>query len=485
MAWHRKYRPKLVSELHLDSVREALEKMLLNGQIPQVLLFAGPKGTGKTSTSRILGVLLNDKSNEELVDSLFFKQKKIKKSFNEPDIKLDFAQRVYDGHSFIVQEMDAASNRGIDDIRVLKERAMMPPAEGKMAVYILDEVHMLTSEAFNALLKLLEEPPPHAVFILATTELHKIPATIVSRCTKINFKKASVKEISAALKTVLEQEGIKFEDEDLVIIAKKADGSFRDAVKMLELVCQSGELNSDDLEALLGGNYEEKITNLLKAVLEKDAVTLTRIIQSLKDESIDQKFFYQALFDYLHDQLLIALGIENGEAFANEKVIRFILVELLKADLSQPTTISFLSLELKLLEIIERASSRKLENQKTRKLEVKKKIIKKPIVTGDSLFDKWEQFIDLVREKNSGLAMILQSCKVNPSSNGVVKISVYYPFHKDQLNQPKHISILEQCCLSLMGFEPKFEYLIEKKLKEKPLKDSGNNLTDVATKALM
>jgi len=157
MAWHRKHRPQLVSELHLASVRTALEKLMASKNFPQVFLFAGPKGTGKTSTSRILGAMLNDPLNADVVDAFFFK-KPLKKarSLQNPDIKSDFSRRVYEGNSFVVQEMDAASNRGIDDIRALKERVMLPPQEGKVTVYILDEAHMLTTEAFNALLKLLE-----------------------------------------------------------------------------------------------------------------------------------------------------------------------------------------------------------------------------------------------------------------------------------------------------------------------------------------
>src|SRR5579859_2130216 len=190
MSWYRQYRPITLAGLHLVSVRETLQQLLGSGQFPHALLFAGPKGTGKTSAARIVGAILNDPANAEFVQSVFFGGKKKSKAvvnFQEPNSSDPIVQQIQRGTSYVVIELDAASHRGIDDIRQLKERVHLPPAEGLIALYILDEAHMLTTEAFNALLKLLEEPPPHAVFILATTELHKIPETIISRCAVVQL----------------------------------------------------------------------------------------------------------------------------------------------------------------------------------------------------------------------------------------------------------------------------------------------------------
>ena len=232
MAWNRKYRPSSISGLHLVEVRNQLETLILQGSIPQALLFAGPKGTGKTSAARILGALLNDPENLEPVKSIFFSKKKTKKGSSLQDIKTitPLAEKILSGDSYVVQEMDAASNRGIDDIRALKERIMLPPQEGVITVYILDEAHMLTTEAFNALLKLLEEPPEHVLFVLATTALHKIPATISSRCHVVQFRQATNEEILTALKSILEKEKIAYDTEALGEIAHQSDGSFRDAI---------------------------------------------------------------------------------------------------------------------------------------------------------------------------------------------------------------------------------------------------------------
>jgi DNA polymerase-3 subunit gamma/tau len=253
MSWYRTYRPTTISGLHLTSVREALQEMMKTGHFPHALLFTGPKGTGKTSSARIISALLNDPQNADQVEAMFFKasssstdtaDKKKKKNFAlvEPNPDDPIVQRIYRGASYVVQEMDAASHRGIDDVRELRERVYLPPQEGKVNVYILDEVHMLTTEAFNALLKILEEPPSHVVFILATTEIQKVPDTIVSRCTLVQFTKATSEELCSALRGILKQEGITFDEAAIMTIAQAADGSFRDAVKLLEN-CVQGKTN--------------------------------------------------------------------------------------------------------------------------------------------------------------------------------------------------------------------------------------------------
>ena len=200
MPWHRYYRPQKIAELHLESVKKQLLPLLTAATFPQVLLFAGPKGTGKTSSARIIAALLNDPQNKAATDARFKAADKNPPHFLEPDSNNPTLQEIFSGTSYLIQEIDAASNRGIDDIRMLKERVYIPPQFGSMSVYILDEAHMLTTEAWNALLKLLEEPPQHAVFIMATTEIHKIPDTVLSRASLVQFQTASNQELLDALK---------------------------------------------------------------------------------------------------------------------------------------------------------------------------------------------------------------------------------------------------------------------------------------------
>ncbi|MBD3250159.1 MAG: DNA polymerase III subunit gamma/tau [Candidatus Pacebacteria bacterium] len=558
MSWFLKYRPKKIADLDLTDVRQTFQKMMEAGKLPQTMLFAGPKGTGKTSTSRIIGVLLNDSANEEVVDYLFFKGSKPKKlEFIEPDPETDFAKRVYRGQSFVVQEMDAASNRGIDDVRSLRERIALPPQEGKMAVYILDEVHMLTNEAFNALLKILEEPPSHVVFILATTELHKVPSTIVSRCSTIAFHKASSQEIINRLEQILDQEKIEFEAEALEEIARRSDGSFRDAVKLAELASQQGELSLTNLEAVAGESASVKVRQLVSAVIDKDEQKVSEVFEKLRAQNTDQNYFYRTIFELLHQSLMRSLGVREGQPTFKRPVAEFLLRELLKVDLDQTSPIKFLPMELVLLQIVERAKKVKgdsnnsnggndesddgssdLDSREDKKNEGEASRSSKPkklktsasyssssdekkelvsqinqlveqdplesdqlteseyltntVTQDDSLSkvicDRWEELLDSVSAKNSTLAALLRSGKPKSGPNGTAKISVYYRFHQEQLQQPKFKSVIEKCGEELVGNKIQFKFELvdppsSAELVEVPAKT--DKLEAIAKEALM
>ncbi|MGD9129544.1 MAG: DNA polymerase III subunit gamma/tau [Candidatus Woesebacteria bacterium] len=515
MSWYRKHRPKKIKDLDLTNIRESLLKMLQSGKLPQVMLFAGPKGTGKTSTARIIAAILNEKKNEAQVDYLFFKGKKVKTiALSEASNKTDLAQKIFEGSSYVVQEMDAASNRGIDDIRALKERVSLPPQGAKMSVYILDEAHMLTNEAFNALLKLLEEPPQHSIFILATTELHKIPSTVVSRCTLLNFRKATLQEIEHCLIRVLKSENVSFEQEAVDLLAKRADGSFRDAVKLLELATINNQLSKKNVEKVFGISYELKVINLIEAVLAKDESKLASLIEELRLANTDQKFFYRTLFDFLHSSLMQSLGVKKGQAFLKQEVALFLLNYLLKIDLQTSSPIPFLSLEIALLELIfkskkqagdegkkksksspEVKSKKQLRAQNTtlKKESFSKKDNKTEKVVSSSvsqishlLFDRWEEFLEMVANENSALAALLRSGKPDANSNGKALINVYYKFHQEQLQEPRFLSVIEACSEKLFGERVQFEFNLIKTASETKIADfEKNDLAELAEEVLM
>lgn len=218
MTYYLKYRPQKIEDLDITAVRDSLTKIAESGEIPHALLFAGSKGTGKTSTARILAKVINCTE---------------RKTFG-PCNRCDSCVSTTNGTNMDVIEMDAASNRGIDDVRVLRDVVKLAPSGSKAKVYIIDEAHMLTTEASNALLKTLEEPPSHVYFILATTNPEKLIETIRSRTTLIQFTKATVDEVKRSLQRIIKSEKINIKEESLEKIIKIAKGSFRDAVKLLE-----------------------------------------------------------------------------------------------------------------------------------------------------------------------------------------------------------------------------------------------------------
>jgi DNA polymerase III subunit gamma/tau len=486
MSWNRTYRPTQIADLHLDFVRTQIQRMMDAGKIPQSLLFAGPKGTGKTSTARIIGSIVNDPKNEKVVESVYLKKSKPKNKLQEPDNTSDFNQNIYAGSSFVVQEMDAASNRGIDDIRQLKTRAFLPPQEGKMSVFILDEAHMLTMEAFNALLKLIEEPPEHVIFILATTELHKIPETIVSRCQLVEFKKASIREITNRLKTILLTEKIEFDDEALNLIAQSADGSFRDAIKLLELASRSGKITKKEVEIFTSVSVAIEVEQLLKHLLNKDEKAVVEIFESLREKSVDQQYFHKSILEYLHTNLLQNLKIKAGESVINRTISQFLLQELSDPKLSSSAPMQHLKLELKILELIDRSknksgvSIKKNSHEETvapntsyeekfqAQLNREDKLIDtvnntssmQYIGNANLLKNQWQTFLEMLAINNSTLSALLSSAKFVSNQDHSAVIGVYYSFHKEQLSQQKSITIIQDCLKEMCGGNIELEFVL-------------------------
>ncbi|GAH56868.1 unnamed protein product, partial [marine sediment metagenome] len=218
---YRKWRPQTFEDIiGQKHITQTLINAISLNRISHAYIFSGPRGVGKTTTARILAKSLNC----------------VKGPTPHPCNKCERCIRITDGYSMDVIEIDGASNRGIDDIRDLRNKVKFAPAEGKYKVYIIDEVHMLTTEAFNALLKTLEEPPSHVIFIFATTNPHKIPSTILSRCQWFNFRRISLEDIVAKLKMIVKDEKLKIEDDTLNIIARSSTGSMRDAESALDQI---------------------------------------------------------------------------------------------------------------------------------------------------------------------------------------------------------------------------------------------------------
>ena len=268
MALYRKWRPQSFKDLvGQDHISRTLSQAITTGRIGHAYLFAGPRGTGKTSTAKILAKALNCAEGPT----------------PDPCGKCEQCQKIMGGTAMDVFEIDAASNRGIDEIRDLRETVKFAPAEGRYKVYIIDEVHMLTSEAFNALLKTLEEPPEHVVFILATTEAHKVPPTIQARCQRYDFHRITVEDIEARLHTIVEQMGMQAEDEALAMIAVQADGGLRDALSILDQcsVLTEDKITAERVRQILGLVGHDWIYRITAAIAQHEAQQVLEIIAEL------------------------------------------------------------------------------------------------------------------------------------------------------------------------------------------------------------
>lgn len=302
---YRKYRSQTFDELvGQNHVTTLLKNAVAKGKISHAYLFYGPRGLGKTSTARILAKAVNCLQ--------------LKPDGNPCD-KCKFCTAIREGTFLDLIEIDAASNRGIDQIRELKERIEFSPTEGKMKVYIIDEVHMLTTEAFNALLKTLEEPPEHAIFILATTEIHKVPATILSRCQRFDFRLGSDKEMRELLTSIAKEEGVVIDDGAMKLMIENARGSYRDALSLLDVVI-SGQMADGDTKRIteeevigaLGLADSTMVYFFLEKIVNGQASEALDLVQELSQKGVNLGQFLKFVLSVLREILVALMRGEVG-----------------------------------------------------------------------------------------------------------------------------------------------------------------------------
>ena len=293
-ALYRKWRSQTFEEvIGQEHVTQTLRNALRDGRIAHAYLFSGPRGTGKTSTARILAKALNCTGPED----------------ERPCNQCPTCVAINEGRMLDLIEIDAASNNSVDDIRDLREKVGFRPSEGRYKIYIIDEVHMLSSSAFNALLKTLEEPPPHTRFVLATTEPHKIPATVLSRCQRFDFRRIPVPEITAHLRHIVEVEGFQADDEALAAMARSAQGCMRDAVSLLDQMLSFGaeRITLEQVHQVLGAVSNESVAALVDALAAKDVTAGLTLIQQLVTQGASLHEFDQQVVEHLRGVMVLKM----------------------------------------------------------------------------------------------------------------------------------------------------------------------------------
>ena len=527
MSYYRKYRPqKFIELIGQDHIRQTLANALQAGSFSHAYLFSGPKGSGKTSTARLLAKALNCQGRTLGANSF------------EPCNKCISCKEIALGSSLDMAEIDAASNRGIDEMRELRDKIRFAPTSGRFKVYIIDECHMLTKEAFNALLKTLEEPPSHAIFILATTEMHKVPPTILSRTQSFEFKKADQAEMMKLLNYIVKKENLKIEPEALRLIARLSFGAYRDGLSMLD---QVASLQVDDVhvislsevQAVLGQTAEGLAWEFAVLLTKNDRQKALKMVEKVYFEGKDLENFTAQVITIFRKAMLCLADLTSEFEVSYDEAEKLnamteildldrivLIIEKLSAVMGKlkASILGQLPLEMAVVELTEgqqkfearnpkpasptggsetilniktdEKKENKIEEQTSNVVEMKvsvssvedvtkiePKLKSNPVIqkdppptASDSSFDKWPEVILEVKKQNNTLAALLGGAQVRDISDDQINLVVRFKFHADQICNKKNQGLIEAAFLKAAGISKRVDCLVDKDLEiKKPL----------------
>lgn len=487
---YRKYRAQNFDELiGQDHITKLLKNAIKTNQIAQAYLFVGSRGTGKTSTARILAKAVNCLNPN---------------SDGNPCNECSICKAIANGSMMDLIEIDAASNRGIDQIRELKEKIEFSPTEGKYKVYIIDEVHMLTTEAFNALLKTLEEPPAHVIFILATTDVHKLPPTILSRCQRYDFRLGTNEEISKIISDVAKGEGLKINDKALNLLVQNAKGSYRDALSLLDVVYSGQEkdkkeITEEEVRSILGLPDFDKVIVLLNSLWEGNGKKALEIVEGLEEKGVNLQQFtsytlsilreilvgkikgklakeYEILANWdirtIHRVINLFLEAENRIRYASNQAL---VLEMIIPEMMKETQIEN---EIKIVntDVKNKIAPSVVEVKKEEKVEVVPSEVaedseeEEDDISGEELSveditKRWESFVIEVKPFNNHLYAFLESANVVGFGEGVLTIEVPFSFHKDRIEIPKSREVIASVFKKVYGAQCKIVCNVNDKMK--------------------
>ena len=462
---YRKYRPQdFTSVVGQSHIVDVLKAQLVKGKVGQSYILIGPRGTGKTSVGRILAKAVNCTS---LVDG-------------NPCGKCDNCKLFQEGKSLDFVEIDAASNRSIDDIKVLKEKISFAPIQFKRKVYIIDEVHMLSKDAFNALLKTLEEPPTHALFILATTEVTKVPITILSRCQRFDFKLATLTNLKDVLRNISSLEKKNIEDEVLDTIAEMGRGSFRDSQSILQKLINHSEdgtkVNQDMALSILGLSQIKELTTLFESIYEGDNEKSQNILKEILISGVSPSNLTSQLIRYSEKALGISKYKEERiyeilESFLElEKKLRLTDYDDLAMELCIYNLSSKKGKKVEKKEIEPETKPTKVKEEKEvvseKKEDKDEKVVQEEVVNNiekvdiakTEVTDKymavkgvWLDLLTGIRTRNVHLASFLSQAVIEGVEGNIIRLKLKYAFHKSKIDNGKSKEMIEDELKKLTG----------------------------------